>query len=360
MGDKTYENTEMEISKLMSDLKHNDININRVYNIDNPDDEDKGYQRNFMWPKATQYNLIESVLNNEPIPAILLWKTSKMNTSNTKYIKEVIDGQQRLMTLLSFYKNELTIPKNILDKKGMTIFFPPNLKEASFSDLHSKYIANFNDYKISTIIMYYREKDVALKVFINMNTNGKKLNNHEIREANASNSDNNNNNVFISLTNDLSSLLTSNFKSFKPNSKAREFVFKFFDFALTSPLKFKDTGKGYLDTRYEHEFTHNTFDGFKPQIKEFLSCMITLKDMNIMTKWYSEMYYPVFYRIWNEDPDNYISYITQFYRLIIKKQHDGTWLYEEYINKITMNSSIQKAQKTICYNEIKRFMKNNQ
>jgi hypothetical protein len=57
----------------------------------------EGFQRNFVWTKRQMDRFIESVLLGYPVPGIFL-----VELESRRYV--VLDGQQRLTTLASFYK----------------------------------------------------------------------------------------------------------------------------------------------------------------------------------------------------------------------------------------------------------------
>jgi uncharacterized protein with ParB-like and HNH nuclease domain len=57
------------------------------------------YQRNFIWSISDQQYLIESILKNNPIPNFFLLK------KENGYL-EMVDGQQRSRTMLSFINNQ--------------------------------------------------------------------------------------------------------------------------------------------------------------------------------------------------------------------------------------------------------------
>ncbi len=63
---------------------------------------DPPYQRNFIWSKKDQEKLIDSVIKNYPLPNIFLLKKDG--------IFEVVDGQQRIRTIMNYHKG-LLIPK---------------------------------------------------------------------------------------------------------------------------------------------------------------------------------------------------------------------------------------------------------
>jgi hypothetical protein len=57
------------------------------------------YQRRHRWDKKKQSRLIESLLMNVPVPPVFLYEKDL-----NRY--EVMDGQQRLVSILDFYSNK--------------------------------------------------------------------------------------------------------------------------------------------------------------------------------------------------------------------------------------------------------------
>lgn len=89
-----------------------ECNFNPII-IDDNGDEIK-YQRDYVWSLKEKQLLIESIYNNIDIGKIVLrcrsfkWVEDRVNASileNTSF-KDVVDGKQRVLTMLSFIKNE--------------------------------------------------------------------------------------------------------------------------------------------------------------------------------------------------------------------------------------------------------------
>jgi uncharacterized protein with ParB-like and HNH nuclease domain len=59
------------------------------------------YQRSYIWKPNQKKDLVQSILKYNPIGLLVLWK-------NKDDIKEVLDGQQRIRTILSFLNGEIT------------------------------------------------------------------------------------------------------------------------------------------------------------------------------------------------------------------------------------------------------------
>ena len=69
---------------------------------------DPPYQRNFIWSKSDQEKLIDSILNNFPLPNLFFLVKDD--------VFEVVDGQQRIRTIINYHKG-LLIPKNKEQRK---------------------------------------------------------------------------------------------------------------------------------------------------------------------------------------------------------------------------------------------------
>ena len=61
-----------------------------------------GFQRDSVWEDKNRALLIDSVLQNVPLPSILLWHEKKGH----KNIYHVVDGKQRIETLIAFTKRQ--------------------------------------------------------------------------------------------------------------------------------------------------------------------------------------------------------------------------------------------------------------
>jgi len=78
----------------------------------------KNLQRGFIWTELQKQELIISVLKGVKIPPITAIQYRESNRLGRKCILKIIDGKQRLSTLLSFYRNEFAI-----EFEGKNYFF---------------------------------------------------------------------------------------------------------------------------------------------------------------------------------------------------------------------------------------------
>jgi len=115
---------------------------------------DPPYQRNFIWSIKDQKELIDSILNNHPLPNFFL-----RSLKNGKY--EMVDGQQRTRTILSYYRNNFAI-----------------------NDVNQDLKKSFNDYVISVTVISEIGKDELIEDFYaRVNRTGLKTNKPELNKA---------------------------------------------------------------------------------------------------------------------------------------------------------------------------------
>lgn len=85
------------------------------------------YQREFVWTKLRQSNLIQSILEGLPIPNVVFNERRVRNVTGRGYRKEFacIDGRQRLETLHAFVSGRVagkipggTVPRWFMDNDG--------------------------------------------------------------------------------------------------------------------------------------------------------------------------------------------------------------------------------------------------
>ena len=132
------------------------------------------YQRDAeQWDPRKESLFIESLLNNLTIPALFFLENQDSSI-------EVVDGQQRLNTILKFVSNELTLEGaddiNYLSQKN--VYYSGK----KFSQLPPKFQSVFNDYPL-TIVYLPPRLDLAtrLEIFRRINEGGTPLTAQDIR-----------------------------------------------------------------------------------------------------------------------------------------------------------------------------------
>lgn len=147
------------------------------------------YQRKFRWDAVRQSQLIESVLLGIPVPPLFMATNMRPNEATTW---EVVDGLQRLSTLVHFAGDEVAREKirenspsltaNSLRLNGMELLERFNSFE--FASLPSDISDSFLDRPLKAIVLNDKsDLQVRYDLFERLNTGGVKLTEQEIREA---------------------------------------------------------------------------------------------------------------------------------------------------------------------------------
>ena len=141
-----YQNLEWTIRELMLLIDENKINLRPPY------------QRNFIWPTKDQKFLIESIKKGYPLPNFFI-----LDNGNGNY--EMLDGQQRAVTIHKFINNE-------------------------FADLDRKLYKDFPqdslmDYKLNIVLLdgFNEEYESKEEFFYLVNKRGVQLNPSEVNHA---------------------------------------------------------------------------------------------------------------------------------------------------------------------------------
>ncbi len=67
------------------------------------------FQRRSVWTDSARSYLMDTIIRGKPIPKVFI--RQKLNVLTKKSIREVVDGQQRLRTILLFLKDGFQIKK---------------------------------------------------------------------------------------------------------------------------------------------------------------------------------------------------------------------------------------------------------
>lgn len=169
----SYSGQDFDVEGLVRRLKRGDIVIPSFGDTDE-DIETAGFQRGFVWRKPQMDRFIESLLLGYPIPGIFL-----VRQSDNRML--VLDGQQRLRTLLYFYSgilNDRVFKLNDVsdDFKGVTY---ESLSEEARRNLDNTFIQ-------ATIVTSQPDADnmdAIYQIFERLNSGGTQLTAHEIRVA---------------------------------------------------------------------------------------------------------------------------------------------------------------------------------
>lgn len=137
---------------------------------------DPNYQRLFRWSEFQQTLFLESIILGIPIPPIFV-------AENEEGKWELVDGLQRMSTIISFFGELQTFPeKNAWKlKKGRLV---PELEGYDYSTLPTKLSLNIKRSGCRVeIISSESELDMRFELFNRLNTGGSILTEQEIRNC---------------------------------------------------------------------------------------------------------------------------------------------------------------------------------
>lgn len=148
---------------------------------------DPSYQRKSdVWSESKKSFLIDTILKNFPIPPIFLHQHISPDTGKTMY--DVIDGKQRLGSILAFINNEITTPDDFhTDGFGIS-----ELSGINFQDLDEKSLTDWKKsfwrYDITVEYIDTDKVEIVNNIFDRLNRNGEPLTKQELRNAKYHNS----------------------------------------------------------------------------------------------------------------------------------------------------------------------------
>jgi hypothetical protein len=192
------------------------------------------FQRKYVWKPKQASRFIESLLLYFPVPSILLSRDPK-----TKELL-VIDGQQRLISIYSFYKGEFPDGKKFNLKLGNNSQF----ENATYKSLNGADRRNLDGYPITAITVEPKMPDdegSIFHIFERLNTGGTLLKAQEIRAA-----------IYHGAFNDLLTSLNANdywreiFGRLDNNKRDQELILRFLALYFNGS-NYRNTMKDFLN-----------------------------------------------------------------------------------------------------------------
>lgn len=148
---------------------------------------DPPYQRDFnVWDLDQKSFLLDTIFKNFPIPPIFLEQKINPDTGITNY--DVIDGKQRLSTIIGFIDNKIPLPKEY----GNDVYGNCKLNGLLFEDIKKiakededvkSLVADFWAYSISIEYIENPDYKIVDNIFDRLNREGSHLNAQELRKA---------------------------------------------------------------------------------------------------------------------------------------------------------------------------------
>ena len=141
------------------------------------------FQRRSVWNPSAKSYLIDTVVRGLPIPILFVRERTDLESLEPR--REVVDGQQRLRTLISYVNAEA-----LKDYKESKDFF--KIKKSHNKELGNKTFEQLNNtlqqrilnYEFSVHVLPSETEDSeVLQIFARMNSTGVKLNSQELRNA---------------------------------------------------------------------------------------------------------------------------------------------------------------------------------
>lgn len=121
------------------------------------------YQRDFVWSEDEEYLLIDSIFNGIEIGKFVFIDT--IDDINKEYDYEVLDGKQRINTILKFYEDRISY-------NGKT-----------FSQLSARDRNHFLDFSLSVGEVICSNEEQKLRYFLRLNRGGKVMSDSHIEKV---------------------------------------------------------------------------------------------------------------------------------------------------------------------------------
>lgn len=171
----------LTIAQLRDQFKNGQINL------------EPAYQRKPAWKTRQRLLLLSSLFNGIPIPALIFHK--HFNQRTKKDIYDVLDGKQRLETILHFIGldvlEEVTLKVEFINpviKKKDSLFYE-DLKDKKVNKEYENILEKFWKYKIPIIAFegdlndFFGNNVATKEIFVRLNSTGSPLKKNEIRHA---------------------------------------------------------------------------------------------------------------------------------------------------------------------------------
>nr|WP_313520585.1 DUF262 domain-containing protein [Brevundimonas diminuta] len=128
------------------------------------------FQRGTVWSETAKVFLIDTILNDLPMPQIFL--RTKVDAATQSTVREVVDGQQRLRTILEFASGKLRLTSKA-----------PKFKGRTYADLDVDDQERFLSYKAPVVQLINATNADVLEIFARLNSYSVKVTPAELRHA---------------------------------------------------------------------------------------------------------------------------------------------------------------------------------
>ncbi len=128
------------------------------------------FQRGSVWTQSAKVFLIDTILNDLPIPQVYF--RTKVDPTSQTTIREVVDGQQRLRAILEFASGKLRLSTKA-----------PNFKGKTYGELSGEDQEQFLSYRLPVVQLLNASDAEVLEVFARLNSYSVKVTPAELRHA---------------------------------------------------------------------------------------------------------------------------------------------------------------------------------
>ena len=129
------------------------------------------FQRREVWNGKAKSFLVDTILRGKPIPK--LYMRQEVNPASRRTTREIVDGQQRLATVLSFVRDGFKISRTHNAEHGGKYF----------SDLDTETQSDFLQYEFVVDLLQDMRDNEIYDVFARLNTYSERLKDQELRNA---------------------------------------------------------------------------------------------------------------------------------------------------------------------------------
>ena len=128
------------------------------------------FQRRNVWSPTARSFLMDSIVRGKPIPKVFI--RQKLNPITGKSVREVVDGQQRVRTILSFMKDGFAISRRHHPTYGGKVF-------SQLGTVDQDIQTAIQNYEISVDLLVNMPDEEVLDVFSRLNSYAVVLNEQE-------------------------------------------------------------------------------------------------------------------------------------------------------------------------------------
>ena len=128
------------------------------------------FQRKAVWSEDAKSFLMDTIIRGKPIPKIFIRQT--LNVENRQSIREVVDGQQRLRTILSFINDGFVISKKHNERYGGYYF-------SQLNNIDPEIQSTILNYEMAVDLLVNLPDKEILDVFSRLNSYAVVLNEQE-------------------------------------------------------------------------------------------------------------------------------------------------------------------------------------